>query len=114
MSETTAAGDAEALASASLAWLGVKAGGGPDVDAAAVVAPAVVDFINGLPDVAPPWPPKVELGAVMLAARLVRRRNSPQGVAAFTQEGGAAYVSRMDPDVAQLLRLGAYAAPQIG
>lgn len=49
-------------------------------------------------------------GANMLAARLVRRRNSPDGVAAFTA-AGPVYVSRNDPDVALLLNLGAYKRP---
>lgn len=44
------------------------------------------------------------LGAVMLAARLVRRRNSPEGVVAIT-EAGPYYVARLDPDVALLLGL---------
>lgn len=119
----------EELMAAALSWLGINVdtASGPDVDAATIVAPAVRSFVESIPDlptvtVTDPdtlepvtrWADKVELGAVMLAARLVRRRNSPQGVAAFTEVGGAAYVSRMDPDVAQLLRLGAYAAPQVG
>lgn len=119
----------EELMAAALSWLGINVdtASGPDVDAATIVSPAVRSFVESIPDlptvtVTDPdtlepvtrWADKVELGAVMLAARLVRRRNSPQGVAAFTEVGGAAYVSRMDPDVAQLLRLGAYAAPQVG
>lgn len=115
----------EELMEAALSWLGVNASTatGPDVDAATIVAPAVRSFVDSIPDLPtitdptstePVWADKVKLGAVMLAARLVRRRNSPQGVAAFTEVGGAAYVSRIDPDVAQLLRLGAYAAPQVG
>lgn len=113
----------EDLIAGALAWLGIKqTSGGPDVDAAMSAAPAVRSFVESIPDVptilddegATRWAPKVELGAVMLTARLVRRRNSPQGVAAFTAEGGAAYVSRTDPDVAQMLRIGKHAAPQVG
>lgn len=105
----------EDLAVAALEWLGIKqTSTGPDVDAAMRVAPAVRSFVESIPDTPDEWPDRVALGAVMLAARLVRRRNSPQGVAAFTTEGGAAYVSRTDPDVAQLLRIGQHAAPQVG
>lgn len=50
-------------------------------------------------------------GANMLAARLVRRRNSPDGVAAFG-ELGPLYVQRSDPDVALLLKLGQYKKPK--
>lgn len=112
------------LTAAALAWLGIPAAStGPDVDAAQLVAPAVVSFVSSVPDLPTvidettgdtKWAAKVRLGATMLAARLVRRRNSPQGVAAFTEQGGAAYVSRIDPDVAQMLRVGPYAAPQVG
>lgn len=59
------------------------------------------------------WPADIVRGAVMLAARLVRRRNSPSGVEAMTDQG-AAYVSRNDPDIAQLLQLGPYAKPSVG
>jgi hypothetical protein len=53
------------------------------------------------------------LGAAMLAARLYRRRNSPEGVATFTAEG-AVYVQRNDPDIGMLLGIGAYAPPVVG
>jgi len=53
------------------------------------------------------------LGATMLAARLYRRRNSPEGVATFTADG-AMYVQRNDPDVALLLGIGSYAPPMVG
>lgn len=52
-------------------------------------------------------------GATMLAARLFRRRESPAGVASLGPQG-AVYVMRSDPDVAMLLRLGAYAGPEVG
>lgn len=59
------------------------------------------------------WPADIELGAVMLAARLARRRNSPDGVQAVT-EAGVAFVARTDPDVALLLGLGSQAKPYTG
>jgi hypothetical protein len=49
----------------------------------------------------------------MLAARLVRRRNSPAGVEAFT-EMGPTYVSRFDPDVDRLLGMGPYRPLVVG
>lgn len=55
----------------------------------------------------------VVLGATLLAARLFRRRNSPDGVVAFAGDTPL-YVQRMDPDVALLLQLGANAAPAVG
>lgn len=59
------------------------------------------------------WPADVELGANMLAARLVRRRNSPDGVAALT-DAGAVYIARTDPDIGMLLQVGSYATPAVG
>ena len=53
------------------------------------------------------------LGAVMLAAHLYRRRNTPGGVEQFN-ELGVAYVQRSDPHVSQLLGLGAWTPPRIG
>lgn len=63
----------------------------------------------GLPD----WPADYAQGANMLVARLFKRRNSPAGVEVMGSMG-AAYVMRNDPDIAQLLRIGSYAGPQIG
>ena len=54
-----------------------------------------------------------QLAATMLAARLYRRRNSPDGVQAMT-DAGAWYVARTDPDVARLLRIDQYISPQVG
>lgn len=59
------------------------------------------------------WADDTYLGALMYAARLVRRANSPAGIEAFL-ESGVAYVQRNDPDVAQLLRLGPFAPPMTG
>lgn len=57
--------------------------------------------------------PRIVQGATMLAARLVERRNSPNGVAAFG-DGATAYVQRNDPDVALLLGIGGYSKPRVG
>lgn len=59
------------------------------------------------------WPAPITLGSTMLAGRLVRRRNSPDGVQALT-DVGAVYVSRNDPDIAVLLQLGRNARPVVG
>lgn len=59
------------------------------------------------------WPSGVELGAIMLAARLHRRRNSSAGVETFS-ELGATYVSRYDADLDRQLRINAWAFPQVG
>jgi anti-sigma factor RsiW len=75
---------------------------------------ATVAAVNALvPRLATTPPEARELGATMLAARLYRRRNSPEGVATFAAEG-AVYVQRNDPDVALLLGIGSYAPPVVG
>lgn len=75
---------------------------------------AVNGFIAGLPvlDGAKEWPAQVQLAGIMLAARLVRRRNSPSGVEALT-DAGTSYVSRYDPDIARMLELDGYERPAI-
>lgn len=55
---------------------------------------------------------EVYQAAVMLAARLVRRRNSPGGVETFGES--VTYVSRMDPEIARALHTGPYAMPGVG
>lgn len=80
------------------------------------VCEATLSHVQGLPVVADlpdpgaSWPGSVVLGTVMLAARLYRRRNSPNGVETITADG-VAYVARYDSDVARMLRTD---APQVG
>lgn len=98
-----------------IAWLQVV-DGTPDADAAALVAPAVEAWVNQLPNIHrtldDDWAADTWLGATMLGARLVRRRNSPAGIEAWNVDG-AAYVRNQDPDVASLLRLDSR-RPKIG
>lgn len=84
-----------------------------DPTVAAVVA-AVNDEISRLPvatdsDRGPG--DAVKLAALMLGARLLRRRNSANGIETMTAEGTVAYVTRYDPDIARMLRLD---APAVG
>lgn len=79
-----------------------------------VIVTAVTSLVESLPAVPRTgddlWASQTHLGALMLAARLYRRRNSPNGVEAFT-DAGATYVRRNDPDIARLLKLD---APAVG
>ena len=74
---------------------------------------ALVTSYNETPVDGEQWPANLQLGAVMLAARIYRRRNSPAGVESMG-EIGPVYVSRNDPDLAQLLKIGKYAPPKVG
>lgn len=57
-------------------------------------------------------PAEVRQAGVMLAGRMLRRRNSMGGVDTFA-DGSIAYVSRHDPDIDRALRQGAWARPVI-
>lgn len=57
--------------------------------------------------------PDGSLAATMMAARLYRRRNSPEGVQTITADA-ALYVARTDPDIARLLRIDQYQTPMVG
>lgn len=62
-----------------------------------------------------PYAPDAEVyqGAVMYAAREVRRRNSPAGIETFA-DGGASFVAKYDPDIERALRTGQWNRPGFG
>lgn len=98
----------------------LRVGGTSDDQVIDQVVAAVNSMVRDLPVATPPsstswdaWPERVELGAVMLAARLFRRRDTPSGVQTFG-DYGPVYVQRNDPDIAQLLQLGNYKRPAVG
>lgn len=85
----------------------------PDTNLQAVIDAAVA-MVEGWKGVElADWPDSWRLGTIMLIARFDRRRNSPAGVDTIT-EMGPVYVSRRDPDVAQLLEIGTWARPVVG
>lgn len=59
------------------------------------------------------WPADLIKGANMLAGRLYRRRNSPNGVESFG-DLGPVYVQRRDPDIGMLLSIGSHSFPGVG
>jgi hypothetical protein len=94
-----------------------------DLDTGGVVVPAILDrvfaativFLQSryalLPADLEDWEEDANLGLIMQAARLYKRRRSPEGVAGFA-EFGVVRVSRVDPDVAELLK--PYYVPRVG
>jgi len=56
---------------------------------------------------------EVYQGAVMYAAREIRRRNSPAGIEQFA-DGGTTFVSKWDSDIERFLRTGTWAVPGVG
>lgn len=83
-----------------------------------MIVAAVTAYVNGLPvvqnlSVEAAWPAEVRLGSVMLAARLAKRRNSPNGIEAAT-DMNVTYTARYDADISRLLRLDNYRMPAVG
>jgi hypothetical protein len=75
---------------------------------------AAVGTVDPLADPPVNWPDFTVLGASLLAARWVKRNNSPAGVIDLGGDVGVAYVQRNDPDIGIMLGLGPYAAPAVG
>lgn len=65
---------------------------------------------EGKPDWDHPEAAAVVRGSTMLAARLYRRKDTPDGVTAFAGDSPL-YVQRNDPDVSMLLGLGTHGKP---
>lgn len=92
------------------AYLGLPAHTEEELAPIVAAVTALIESYHGARD---PWPSNLQLGATMLAGRIYRRRNSPAGVESLG-ELGPVYVSRNDPDLAQLLKIGRYAEPRVG
>lgn len=95
------------------AWLRLP--DGADADLLGQVTDATNVWIAGLPHWqagTEPWPADLTQGAVMLAARLYRRRNTPAGIESMPD--GAVYLPKRDGDVDPLLKIGRYAPPRVG
>ncbi|AKJ72256.1 hypothetical protein [Gordonia malaquae] len=96
-------------------WLGVPEGATGNAERAHIsaVVPAVNAFIGTFRDLSTEQPAHIVQGAVMLAGRITRRRNSPGGVETFG-DMGATYVARYDPDINMMLGLGPYRPMVVG
>lgn len=102
------------------AWLSTSPGaaGLPPADTMSRVIAAVAEFaaacrpdLNGNNGFEPTA--EVRQAAIMLTARVLRRRNTPSGVENFG-DGLVSYVARSDPEIERMLRIGAWALPAIG
>lgn len=96
------------------AWLGSKQ---PPTQEMQDIAQAVTYYVNRLPSIDREtdggWAATTRTGAVMLGARLYKRRNSPNGIESFSEIGNT-YVSRYDSDIARLLNIEAFRKPMVG
>lgn len=110
--------DYPATVDAVAGWLKLPNDGGAAVtaerDAIQSSVTAVNAFVATFHEVAGrTLPAHVVQGAVMLAGRITRRRNSPAGVESFG-ELGATYVARYDPDINMLLGLAGFRPIVVG
>jgi hypothetical protein len=81
-------------------------------DVCAAAEPVVVRHRSDIGTDQATIPADVYQGAVMLAARLFRRRNSPAGIESMGES--VTYVASFDPDLDQFLRRGRYRIPGVG
>lgn len=90
----------------------------PDSPNLTMIVAAVNEYVRGLPvvqhlEAGQAWPAHVVAGAIMLAARLAKRRNSPNGIEAAT-DLNVTYTARYDSDISRLLQLDGHRAPAVG
>ena len=103
-------------AQAVIDWMGRPNLTEQDLAALEMVLAAVNEYVESLPsidrDVVGGWAGTTALGAVMLAARIYRRKNSPGGIEAVGDM--TTYVSRYDSDIARLLNIDTFRKPMVG
>lgn len=86
----------------------------------ALIVPAVNAYVDALPSIDrvtdtegnTQWAGTTHLGAVMLASRLYRRKNSPHGIESVGDM--STYVSRYDSDISRLLNIDTFRKPLVG
>lgn len=100
-------------------WMGVKNLPANDLTALTAVVSAVNFYVDNLPNIdreeivpGNEWKATTKLGAIMLAARIYRRKNSPGGIEAVGDM--TTYVSRYDADIARLLHIDSFRKPMVG
>lgn len=94
-------------------WTGQRLDAANDSKVLHTVIAAVVEMVESWKSTHPDyWPVRWRTATVMLIARYVRRRNSPSGVETVG-DMGVAYVSRKDPDIAQMLEISTYTRPVV-
>lgn len=96
------------------AWSGLTlpVGDGPMT----MVTAAINHYVDSLPsidcDASGAWAATTKLGAIMLAARVYRRKNSPGGIEAVGDS--MSYIARYDSDISRLLNIDTFRKPVVG
>lgn len=84
----------------------------PDTSVMDQCIDAAVAFVSRYKGPADEWDAATNLGCIMQAAGLFRRRNTPGGIDTFGES--AMYTRAVDSEVERLLRIGRYALPRVG
>lgn len=84
----------------------------PDASVMDTCVDAAVSFVERYKGPADSWDAATNLGCLMQAAGLFRRRNTPGGIDTFGES--AMYTRAVDSEVERLLRIGRYAMPRVG
>lgn len=97
-------------------WSGITVIGSQEQTILPLIVDAVNAYVDALPhidrDEAGQWAPTTRLGAIMLAARLYRRKNSPGGIEAVGDS--MSYIARYDSDISRLLNTDTFRKPVVG
>lgn len=84
----------------------------PDTKVMQECIDAAVSFVERYKGPDKDWDAATNLGCIMQAAGLFRRRNTPGGIDTFGES--AMYTRAVDSEVERLLRIGRYAMPRVG
>ena len=98
-------------------WGGLQSLDTEETAALALVVDAVNVYVEALPSIdrdlaLDQWAGTTRLGAIMLAARIYRRKNSPGGIESVGDT--MTFVSRYDSDISRLLNIDSFRKPSIG
>lgn len=97
-------------------WSGITVIGSQEQIVLPLIVEAVNTYVDSLPhidrDETGQWAATTRLGAIMLAARLYRRKNSPGGIESVGDS--MSYIARYDSDISRLLNIDSFRKPVIG
>lgn len=98
------------------AWSGITVIGNQEQTVLPLIVDAVNHYVESLPHIDRDdygmWAATTRLGAIMLAARLYRRKNSPGGIESVGDS--MSYIARYDSDISRLLNTDTFRKPVVG
>lgn len=98
------------------AWAGITVIGSQEQTILPLIVNAVNVYVDSLPHIdredTGVWAATTHLGAILLAARLYRRKNSPGGIESVGDS--MSYIARYDSDISRLLNIDTFRKPVVG